>query len=586
MEIEQKFGLIVSKLSKKGDALYIGDLAWTLGREDKIKNLGGQTKEERLGLVNEYIANKHYLIESNSNGTRKYYNSIKKNKNYSYIFIDIFHRQHSYFHKSKRVDSFEIEHLDLLSDKGFALVVANEDEFSNDEKTSFINSRGFYLNAVIGLPVVNPRRAKFLSDKSIFFISKQKTSTLFVIDLLNVDFNNRSNLDKILSNLMLRNNGSNLQEGLKISSDKFYTFSAFRAIERVKELSLYYKEYEEQELGSILISIKDSIDVIDTVENNNNGLFVIKNVRTYKDLKFVTIDKNYVENCRVWPYYYIILNSEVSAEYVSIFLQSQLGSELIKGVTNITNHSDEVNPNSIKEIPIFFPSKGIQDKIIKAHHKILDIKDSINEFSDNLSLNPSKFITESIEKLDNVLGQIGKLNETDRVRRLIEKGENANTEYKQTYGLETNSKSPYFGKTHDILVERIFEQMSAFLNSYGGVLLIGVHDNQHVTGMEEELKALYGKNNDTFKLRFNESLSKYLGSDFTSPDIVTYEFVPIDGHQVFQISCSRSPIPCRFGKEERLIVQEDPRIRVLKGEDEMRYISKHFPEYYTSISNT
>jgi len=128
--------------------------------------------------------------------------------------------------------------------------------------------------------------------------------------------------------------------------------------------------------------------------------------------------------------------------------------------------------------------------------------------------------------------------------------------------------------------------MSAFLNSYGGVLLIGVHDNQHVTGMEEELKALYGKNNDTFKLRFNESLSKYLGSDFTSPDIVTYEFVPIDGHQVFQISCRRSPIPCRFGKEERLVVQEDPRIRVLKGEDEMRYISKHFPEYYTSISNT
>ena len=581
MKIEQKFSLIISNLLKKKASLYIGDLAWSLGREKYISDLGGQNEIDRLKLVNEYISNKHYLIYSYLEGASKYSNSLKKNQKFDYIFIDIFHRQQSYFNDSKRINSFEIEHLGLISDKGFALVVANEDEFSDSKIKDLMRDQGYYVNAIFGLPSVNARHKRSLKDQSIFSISKQKTSNLFVADL-SQDRPGSSGWKRIVDNFFKQKSGSDLSQGLSIKIKNFYTFNTLRAIERVKELSSHYDEYEQQELSEIVVSIEESIDVIESLEGERNGIFIIKNIHSYRDLPPVTTDKEYVDSCNSWPYYYVTLDKKVDAEYVAIFLQSHMGQALMRGVTNIVSNSNKLDKENIKEIPIFFPLINAQKQIIKAHNKVVDLQESIDKFRNNLSLNPSQFINESIDKIDDMLDQVGKLNKTDKVRQLIERGECATVEFKQTFGLETNSNHPEYEKSRDVLQERIFEQMSAFLNSYGGVLLIGVHDEQYVTGMEKELKVSYGKSHDTFKLKFNEKINKYLGKNFTSPDYITYDFVPIDNHEVFQISCNRSPIPCRFGKEERLIVQEDPRIRTLKGEDEMRYISKHFPGYFAS----
>jgi len=580
--IEQKFAQIISNLSKKKTSLYIGDLAWSLGRERFISDLENQNEIDRLKLVDEYISNKHYLINSNSEGVSKYYNSLKKNQTFEYIFIDIFHRQQSYFHDSKRIDGFEIEHLDLISDKGFALVVANEDEFSDSKMKDLLHDKGYYLNAVFGLPLVNTRHKRLLKDQSIFYISRQKTSNLFVADL-SKDLPGSLDWKKIVENFFLKlNGGSSLRHGISIKNENFYTFNTLRAIERIKELSSHYDEYKEGDLGDVLISIEESIDVIEFLEEARNGIFIIKNMRSYGDLLPVTTDKEYVNIQGPWSYYYVELNKKVDAEYVVIFLQSHIGRALMLGITNIVNKSNKLDKVSIKEIPIFFPLINVQKKIIRTHKKVVDLQESIDKFRNNLSLNPSQFINESVDKIDDMLDQVGKLNKTDKVRQIIERGENSTIEFKRTFGLETNPNDPEYEKSREILKIRIFEQMSAFLNSYGGTLLIGVHDEEYVTGMEKELQMFYGKSHDKFKLRFNEQINKHLGKGFTSSDYITYDFVPIDNHEVFQIDCNRSPIPCRFGKEERLIVQEDPRIRTLKGEDEMKYISKHFPGYFAS----
>ena len=44
--IEQKFAQIISNLSKKKTSLYIGDLAWSLGRERFISDLENQNEIE------------------------------------------------------------------------------------------------------------------------------------------------------------------------------------------------------------------------------------------------------------------------------------------------------------------------------------------------------------------------------------------------------------------------------------------------------------------------------------------------------------------------------------------------------------
>ena len=552
-----------------------------MGREKSISDIGKISKTDKLKLINEYISNKHYLIESQLKNTSEYSNSLKENQKFDYVFIDIFHRQHSYFHDLKHFSGFEIEHLSTISKKGFALIVANVDEFSSDKVKKIMHEQGYYLNAVFGLPLANTRYKKILKNQSIFCISKRRSTSLFVADL-SKHYPGDSGWKVIVSNFFESKSGSDLSQGMYIKIENFYNFDMLRAIQRVKDLTSYYDEYEELELKHVLVSVNESVDTIENFEESENGVFIIKNILNNGDLLPATTDKEYVENVNSWPYYYAILNNKIDSQYIAIFLQSHIGHALMQTVANIANQSNKNNKERIEEIPIFFPPIDVQKKIIMTHNKVMDLQESIDKFRNNLSLNPSQFINESINKIDNMLDLVGKLNETDKVRQLVERGEGITIEFKQTFGLETNSKNPKYGKSNDALKERIFEQISAFLNSYGGVLLIGVHDDQHITGMAEELRVLYGKSHDKFKLRFHEEISKYLGKEFTSPDYITYGFVPIDNYEVFKINCKRSTIPCRFGKEERLIVQEDPRIKTLKGEAEMRYISKHFPEYYAS----
>jgi len=140
-KVAQKFGLIISSLTKN-DTLYIGDLAWTMGREKSISDIGKISKTDKLKLINEYISNKHYLIESQLKNTSEYSNSLKENQKFDYVFIDIFHRQHSYFHDLKHFSGFEIEHLSTISKKGFALIVANVDEFSSDKVKKIMHEQG------------------------------------------------------------------------------------------------------------------------------------------------------------------------------------------------------------------------------------------------------------------------------------------------------------------------------------------------------------------------------------------------------------------------------------------------------------
>ena len=435
---------------------------------------------------------------------------------------------------------------------------------------------GFYVNAIFGLPSVK-RFPRFLNkEHSIFIISKENNSSLFVADL-----KEEVSYTPIINNFIEKEKGTSLYTGYTIHKEEFIDFNMVRYQEQFQELKSHYKDYEIMPISEL--SDDNEQDFNDHSVRSESHVYILNRKSPLTADLPITISEPYVDKEYSQYYFCISLNESVKGEYIAIFLQSQLGKSLYMMRLSLSGHNNYVLSNeNLRKLHIFLPSLEIQEKIIRAHNKIVDLQNSINTFGNNLSLNPSRFISESVNKIDDMLDQVGKLNATDKTRQLVERGECVNIEFKQTFGLETDSNKPDYNKASPTLQARIFEQMSAFLNTYGGTLLIGVDDDQHVTGMEKELKTLYGKNHDKFKLAFNGLIETYLGKDFTHPDYVTYDFVPIDNHEVFQIKCKQSVVPCRFGKDERLIVQEDPRIRTLKGDDELRYISKHFPEYYAS----
>jgi predicted HTH transcriptional regulator len=78
-------------------------------------------------------------------------------------------------------------------------------------------------------------------------------------------------------------------------------------------------------------------------------------------------------------------------------------------------------------------------------------------------------------------------------------------------------------------------KIAAFLNTNGGVLLIGVEDDLNVIGIDITDYPTFSDSDkkDAFLKHFDNLLAKYLGNDFNS--IVDIKIESIDGRKVAKI---------------------------------------------------
>jgi len=132
------------------------------------------------------------------------------------------------------------------------------------------------------------------------------------------------------------------------------------------------------------------------------------------------------------------------------------------------------------------------------------------------------------------------------VRELIERGENENIEFKSSmcWNYKTNKK--------DKLMEfSIAKAVSAFMNSEGGYLLIGVGDNKEILGLDKDFAVIRKPNKDGYKLHFAGVISKYLGKENMLYTKIFFE--TLDGKTIAIVKVNKSPHPVYIkheGKEE------------------------------------
>jgi hypothetical protein len=94
-----------------------------------------------------------------------------------------------------------------------------------------------------------------------------------------------------------------------------------------------------------------------------------------------------------------------------------------------------------------------------------------------------------------------------------------------------------------IMEGAVVKTVAAFLNTDGGVLLIGVNDKKQVLGLEADYKTLTTKpNKDGFELALQQVLSKALGADSYVRD-VRVGFCNMDGKEICVVSVDRSQKP-------------------------------------------
>ena len=178
-----------------------------------------------------------------------------------------------------------------------------------------------------------------------------------------------------------------------------------------------------------------------------------------------------------------------------------------------------------------------------------------NKYANGIELNSSKFCggEETNRFLRNLGFPIldksfppGRREPIIDIRELIEKGENENIEFKSSmcWDYEENRKNKLIEST-------IAKTVSAFMNSEGGYLFIGIGDEKQILGLDKDFAVIRMPNKNGYELHFTNLINKYLGKENRPYAKIMFE--TLDGKIVAVVKVNKCPNPVYIkseGKEE------------------------------------
>lgn len=135
------------------------------------------------------------------------------------------------------------------------------------------------------------------------------------------------------------------------------------------------------------------------------------------------------------------------------------------------------------------------------------------------------------------------------VRRLISQGEGATLEFKST--MRMNLKT---GKNDKNIEKAWMKSVSAFMNTNGGIIIIGVNDDGQVVGTAPD----GFENQDKCRLHFRNLMHQHIGPEFNKH---IHLFIgALDGFTVMVIECERADAPVFLinKKDESFYVRSGP----------------------------
>lgn len=151
--------------------------------------------------------------------------------------------------------------------------------------------------------------------------------------------------------------------------------------------------------------------------------------------------------------------------------------------------------------------------------------------------------------------------------RLINDGESEHLEFKST--MRMNLKSGVAGKEIELAW---LKGVVAFLNTDGGILLLGVADDGTVLGLEPD----GFENDDKCRLHFKNLLHQHVGPEL-SPH-VRFELYRIDDKQIAAVECERAnePVFLRNKNQESFYIRNGPSNIELQVSRALKYVQGRF----------
>lgn len=153
----------------------------------------------------------------------------------------------------------------------------------------------------------------------------------------------------------------------------------------------------------------------------------------------------------------------------------------------------------------------------------------------------------------------------EQILDLIRAGETDKTEFKST--LRWNIKAGKAGKEIELAS---MKTLSAFMNTDGGTLLIGVEDSGDILGLDAD----DFKNDDKALLHLNNLIAQHIGLEFSR--FISFDLKTVNDKKIFVIDCSPSeePVFLKNKESEEFYIRVGPGSRKLSMSEVIEYLKK------------
>ncbi|NCS45347.1 MAG: ATP-binding protein [Microcystis aeruginosa G13-05] len=146
---------------------------------------------------------------------------------------------------------------------------------------------------------------------------------------------------------------------------------------------------------------------------------------------------------------------------------------------------------------------------------------------------------------------------------LIAQGEGSKLEFKETLRVDIKTNT----KNKDVLLASL-KNITAFLNTDGGTLLIGVSDNLEIKGLEPDYTVGKGKNKDGFENNLRQIMESKIIPYPLHPNkvLVMVEFFTLPEGEICQVEVKPLDLSEIAYLEGKIFIRDGNRTKELKGD--------------------
>lgn len=162
---------------------------------------------------------------------------------------------------------------------------------------------------------------------------------------------------------------------------------------------------------------------------------------------------------------------------------------------------------------------------------------------------------------------------TGSTEALLRGGENERVEFKSTARWDLNE-----GKANKEMELAVVQEVAAFMNTKGGVLLVGVEDDGTVIGLENDFKVFKTrKDPDAYERWIMQHLLNAFGQH--RAPLLGVTFPKVDGIEICRVDVSPSPAPVyvKSGNEEHFYIRAGKSKKPLSMRETVEYTKDHWP---------